>query len=85
VSNKNRISYVVLTDPDGGPLNQAVVTEIASEFPVLLGYGISERNLDALSTLPIAGISLEGTPEQSPGLKDYSHLSEILERLSLES
>jgi len=50
---------------------------------LLLGYGISESNLDALSGLPIAGISLEGTEESSPGLKDYSHLSDILEKLEV--
>jgi phosphoribosylanthranilate isomerase len=81
--NKNRISYVILTGPELIPPDHALVTEIGLQFPLLLGYGIAENNLDALSTLPIAGISLEGTEESSPGLKDYSHLSEILERLEI--
>ena len=81
-SNKDRISYVLFTG--SGPLNHNLVTEIGNEFPLLLGYGIAKNNLDALSALPIAGISLEGTEESSPGLKDYSHLSEILERLEVQ-
>jgi phosphoribosylanthranilate isomerase len=32
----------------------------------------------------IKGIALNGTQEESPGLKDYDHLSEILERLEVE-
>ncbi len=32
----------------------------------------------------IKGIVLNGTQEESPGLKDYDHLSEILERLEVE-
>ena len=81
--NKNRISYVLLTDSDSAPLNRNLVTEIGREFPLLLGYGISESNLDALSGLPIAGISLEGTEESTVGLKDYSQLSGILEKLEI--
>jgi len=83
LSYKNRISYVLLTSADGGPLDHMLIAEIGHEFPLLLGYGISENNLDVISGLPIAGISLEGTEESSPGLKDYSHLSAILERLEV--
>jgi phosphoribosylanthranilate isomerase len=32
----------------------------------------------------VHGIVLNGTQEESPGLKDYDHLSEILERLEVE-
>ncbi len=82
-SYKNRINYVLLTGSDTGPLDQNLITEIGRVFPVLLGYGLTENSLDSLSGLPIAGISLEGTDESSPGLKDYSHLSGILERLEI--
>src|SRR5258706_3949515 len=82
--NKNRIGYVLLTGPETGRPDYALVTEIGIEIPLLLGYGLSVDNLDALSALPIAGISLKGTEESSPGLKDYSHLSEILEQLEVK-
>ena len=67
LSHKNRISYVLLTSSDAGPLNHNLVAEIGREFPLLLGYGISENNLDALSGLPIAGISWRepGNPVQA--------------------
>jgi phosphoribosylanthranilate isomerase len=82
-SSRNRIRYVALTSRNDGPPDFAVAAEIGREFPVLLGYGVNENTLDALSDLPIAGIALEGTEESSPGLKDYSHLSDILERLEI--
>ena len=80
-SNRNRIGYVLLTGLGTGPLNHELITKIGTEFPLLLGSGITEKNLDQLSGLPVAGISLEGTQESTVGLKDYSHLSDILERL----
>lgn len=36
------------------------------------------------SKAAVKGIVLNGTQEESPGLKDYDHLSEILERLEVE-
>jgi len=81
--NKARISYIVLTSRDGLDIDTAKVAEIGKEFPTLLGFGISQRNLDTLTQLPIAGISLEGADESKPGLKDYTHLSEILEHLEV--
>jgi len=83
LGNRNRISYIVLTSADNSPLDRKLINEIGLEVPLLVGYGISENGLDALSDLPIAGISLEGTEESSPGLKDYTHLSDILERLEI--
>ena len=82
LSYKNRISYVVLTGAEVHRLDRLLIAEIGHEFPLLLGFGVSE-NLDVLSDLPIAGICLSGTGESSPGLKDYSHLSGILERLEV--
>jgi phosphoribosylanthranilate isomerase len=41
--------------------------------------------VEAVTNRPaVKGIVLNGTQEESPGLKDYDHLSEILERLEVE-
>ncbi len=80
--NKERIGYLILMNWEDSP-NPVLITAIATEFSVLLGFGISENNLGILTSLPVVGISLEGTEESKPGLKDYSYLSEILERLEL--
>ena len=60
-----------------------LIAEMKSEFPVLVNVAESKVTLEELLKLPIDGISLEGSEESKPGLKDYSHLSDILE--SLES
>ncbi len=81
--NKDRTGYLILTNPVDDPIDPVLISQIGKEFSVLLGFGVSEKNLDTLSILPIAGIALEGTAESKPGLKDYSQLSEILERLEV--
>jgi phosphoribosylanthranilate isomerase len=43
------------------------------------------NEVEEVSSQPaVKGIVLNGTQEESPGLKDYDHLSEILERLEVE-
>ena len=44
-------------------------------------YGEAQR---ALSTTSIAGVSMNGSPEIRPGLKDYDALADILEQLEVE-
>ncbi len=40
--------------------------------------------LASLLTIPIAGILLQGSTEDKPGLMEYDHLSEVLEMLEAE-
>ncbi len=82
-AKKDRIAYVLVTGLKESHVDASLIGEIGREFPVLLAYGISKNNLDALDTLTIAGISLQGGEESSPGLKDYTALSEILEGLEV--
>ena len=82
-SNKGRIGYLIVMNPKNSLPDPLLIAPIASEFSVLLGFDISANNLGILTSMPVVGISLEGTEESTPGLKDYSHLSEILERLEL--
>lgn len=81
-SFRHRIDYLILTS-EGVNLDTPLIAEIALEFEVLIGFGINEETLDKLTALPVAGISLKGSIETNPGLKDYAHLSTILERLEL--
>jgi hypothetical protein len=39
------------------------------------------NNLADLLSLPIAGLVLTGETEEMPGLKEYHHLSNVLEQL----
>lgn len=39
---------------------------------------------DILNTSTVDGIVLSGSKEESPGLKDYDHLAEVLENLEVE-
>jgi phosphoribosylanthranilate isomerase len=81
--HKDRIHCLILKSLEGDVINSPVVREIAQEFSVLLGFGITKKNLAALLTLPIAGFALEGTKEDKPGFKEYLALSEILEALEV--
>jgi phosphoribosylanthranilate isomerase len=42
-----------------------------------------QQNLDTLLNLPIDGIFVEGNEETTPGIQNYDHLSEILEKLTV--
>jgi hypothetical protein len=59
-----------------------LVRSIASEWPVLLRLNENISLEDALSLEP-AGIALEGGCEERPGLRDYSALAEVLEKLEV--
>lgn len=44
----------------------------------------TEMNNGVLNTSTVDGIVLSGSKEESPGLKDYDHLAEVLENLEVE-
>ena len=48
---------------------------------LIKGYGISS---DRLEFENFYGIQLKGTPEQTPGLKDYGEVMDILEKLEVD-
>lgn len=59
--------------------------QIASCYPVLLGFGVSQDNVtEILAGTPVTGIALKGSHEISPGFKDYDELADILEQLEEE-
>lgn len=68
------------SDPED-PTLLHFVSELASEFPLVLGFGIRKENLAMLMDSPIKGIALKGGNEVKPGFKDFDELADILELL----
>jgi phosphoribosylanthranilate isomerase len=62
-----------------------VIKKLAENCRVILGTGINPENVQKLvAETGIFGISLSGSDEIKPGLKDMDQLSEILEKLETE-
>ncbi len=80
------IKFLLVNHLSGLPHTQAknIISEISSIFPVLLGVEIKVELLDEYLSWPIDGVALNGSEETSPGIKDYDHLSSILERLEVD-
>ena len=76
------IEYVLLTESTGDTdKDRTLLESISQNFKALIGYNITEDNLSQVMSWPVAGISLKGSDELKPGLKDYDHLATILELL----
>ncbi len=84
--NAEAINYLLVYNSTG--LNnleaKRLIEEMSANFSVLLGFEIKIALLDEYLTWPIAGLSLNGSEELSPGIKDYDHLSLILEKLEVD-
>ena len=78
-SNLNaRIEYLLVTD-----LHEAKPALLPMTPPSLLAIDKSIESLhDFLRNTHAVGVALKGSRELSPGLKDYDHLAEILEKFS---
>jgi len=73
------ISHVMITE-----FSEDLITEDfpARQYPVLLSLGEAASTVEVLLERAEAdGIVLRGSREQAPGLKDYDHLTRILEEL----
>lgn len=86
IHHANQIKYLLVSDSsDVDDHNKKdVVTKMALDFKVLLGFNIPVEMLDEYLSWPIEGLALNGSEETSPGIKDYDHLSSILEKLELD-
>ena len=56
------------------------IGQLNASIPVLLQHQETLR-IDDLLHRPISGLALTGTAESRPGLKEYSHLADVLEAL----
>jgi phosphoribosylanthranilate isomerase len=85
IQAKNSIAYLLIrNDREGNPTDlKALMEEMAQSCALLLGFGVVKENLAEVLHLPIAGISLSGSDEEKPGVKEY-HLADILEALDAD-
>jgi phosphoribosylanthranilate isomerase len=60
----------------------SVLGALANEYPLLIGFGIDENTVAALTDrFPEIGIALKGSDEIRPGYKDFGSMMDILEAL----
>lgn len=78
----NSVSHVILEGTSS--IKWKVVERINNHVPVLIPYARIENESQEISSLPMAGIVLEGSSEAKPGHKDYDHLSSVLELLEVD-
>ncbi len=81
-NDATKIEYVFLTEI---PKNTDSLNEIEPRnYPLLLPVSENERSiLELQNKSGVSGFVLQGSAELKPGLKDYDHLSRILESLDL--
>lgn len=86
LKNSDVINYLITSNLKSlGDLEaKSIVAEMSTDFSVLLGFEIKVQLLDEYLRWPIAGLALKGSEETSPGIKDYDHLSFILEKLEVD-
>jgi phosphoribosylanthranilate isomerase len=77
IASKNRVLLVELVMSSLSASEESVVREASREFEVFVKFS---GEIDLILSLPISGISLDGSAEMSAGLKEYP-LAEVLEKL----
>jgi hypothetical protein len=82
IASKDRILFLELVAPLFDSKIESILKEASEEFDLLVKLA-NPNDLKQILSLPIAGISLEGSAEVSVGLKEYP-LAEILEKLEEE-
>jgi phosphoribosylanthranilate isomerase len=80
LQNKSQIEFLLFDPMDKS--NKGIAKEAAAEFKIYVAMG--ENSLTDLLTWPVDGITLKGSDEMKTGLKNYDHLSEVLEKLEVE-
>lgn len=78
LENRSDVAFVLVPG-----LDDRLPSETATDIPVLTGILPSQgHSLTHLARTGAAGIVLHGSREAAPGLKDYDHLSQVLEELN---
>ena len=80
-SYKNQISYLIVDQTEN---STDFVKTISDKFSVLLTPQPDVDIISLLDSSPVKGLSLNGSMELKPGLKDYDHLAEVLEALDVD-
>ena len=58
-------------------------SQMAAQYPIILGCNLTPQNIDALVEAGYSGFSLRGGNEIKPGFKDFDELADILEALEI--
>lgn len=80
--NKSRIAYLILVKSELQTTYSFPWNEM-KDFRILISFSDFNYSIPEMLELPIEGIALNGSEEVRPGLKEYAHLSDILEVLEV--
>jgi phosphoribosylanthranilate isomerase len=75
-TESENIAYLII---DGDAFG--TIKECTFPYPILLKVNSNKDLEKKLSEPSVSGVALNGSPEERPGFKDYSELSDILEFL----
>jgi phosphoribosylanthranilate isomerase len=78
-SGQEKVAYLLIRDYD-----LKLIDAISPEFPIMVEIQSSDIVQRVLESPSVKGIALRGEAEIRPGLKNYDHLSEILEQLETD-
>lgn len=85
LSQSGIIFHVVSNDDVLSDDNLEVIKRLTGNCKVILGVGITIENVkNLIEEAGIYGISLSGSDEIKPGLKDMDELADILEKIEIE-
>jgi phosphoribosylanthranilate isomerase len=83
--NIDRISFLLLTDLNKSDSSyRDTLEEIQSYVNIFIELESSNYTLEEVLNLTVSGISISGKNELKPGLKDYTELAEVLEKLEVD-
>lgn len=83
--NIDRISFLLLTDLNkSASSNQDTLDEIQSYADIFIELDSCNYTLEEVLDLSVSGIGISGNQELKPGLKDYTELADVLERLEVD-
>lgn len=83
--NIDRISFLLLTDLNkSDSSNQDTLDEIQSYADIFIELDSCNYTLEEVLDLSVSGIGISGNQELKPGLKDYTELAEVLEKLEVD-
>ena len=83
--NIDRISFLLLTDFNKSESsNKDILEEIQSYADIFIELDSCNYTLEEVLDLSVSGIGISGNQELKPGLKDYTELADVLDRLEVD-
>jgi phosphoribosylanthranilate isomerase len=85
LSSADRIEAIIINKFSGILESDKKSVELISQhFPILIDMNEVGYELAEILTWNVAGIQLHGSSEERPGLKDYTQLADVLEKLEVD-